>query len=241
MPKGDKVSIADLAALCLWKLTYSQWSEYDEDNAFFRALDSNKPRNRYEVALERLENSIYKHQIPQKYRPKSKEGRERRHVVILRGIPVSKQLNKLYDDRMNRCKRKRKYRQEKRKEFLQCMGNRQAIVDIFTMTGSSFKKGSCDYLLNVKSGDITRFRSPLTVHALDYIYSSMADYCILPSTSEFKEAIVFVVFKQGQVATSQEIDKFKYKVEKLFSCSLIYGQAESAVHETEVTLLMFNQ
>ena len=69
----------------------------------------------------------------------------------------------------------------------------------------------------------------------------MADYCVLPPVGKFKEAIVFVVFKQGQVASSLEIDNLKKHIEELLPCSVIYGQAEGDVHETEVTLLMFNR
>ena len=86
-----------------------------------------------------------------------------------------------------------------------------------------------------------RFRSPIIEHALDYIYTSMADYCVLPPVGKFKEAIFFVVFKQGQVASSLEIDNLKKHIEELLPCSVIYGQAEDDVHETEVTLLMFNR
>ena len=109
------------------------------------------------------------------------------------------------------------------------------------MAGSSFTKGSCDYLLHVENGEMIRFRSPIIEHALDYIYTSMADYCVLPFVGKFKEAIAFVVFKKGQVVSSLEIDNFIKHVEELLLCRVIYGQAEGDVHETEVTLLMFNR
>ena len=155
----------------------------------------------------------------------------------------NKMFNKFFkgDDRMNRSKRKRTYRQEERKEFLKKMRNRQAVIDKFTMTGSSFTKGSCDYLLHVENGERIRFRSPLIEHALDYIYTSMADYCVLPPVGKFKEAIAFVVFKKGQVANSLETDNLKKHIEELLQCSVIYGQAEDDVHETEITLLMFKR
>lgn len=241
IPKEKCVSLAALAALCLSKLTYDSWSDYAEESPTYRALYPCKPSNRYELALERLENSIYKLQTPVAFLPKDKESRARRDHIVPRGMPFKKFFNKLYPNRMNRSKRKRKFRQEKRKEFLKMMGKKQSMVDKFTMTGSSFKRGSCDYLLHVENGERIRFRSPLMEHALDYIFSSMANYCVLPSVDQFKETIVFVVFKQGQVASSLETDSFKKKVEELLSCSVIYGQAEGDVHETEVTLLMFNR
>ena len=64
-------------------------------------------------------------------------------------------------------------------------------------------------------------------------------YCHL--VGKFKEAIAFVVFKKGQVVSSLEIDNFIKHVEELLLCRVIYGQAEGDVHETEVTLLMFNR
>ena len=239
-PKDKTISLATLAALCLWQLTYDSWSNYNEDSRIYHALNPRKPSNRYEMALERLENSIYKRQTPAAYLPKSRESRARRCIVVLRGIPYSKQFNKLHSDKMNRSKQKRKYRQKKRKEFLKRMGNRQAVVDKFTMTGSSFAKGSCDFLLYVKEGEKVRFRSPNTKNSLDYVYTSMTDYCTL-STENYSEAIVFVIFKDGHVASSQEIDRFKKRMEKLLPCDVTYGQVEGDVHETEVTLLMYNR
>ncbi len=242
LPKDKTISLATLAALCLWQLTYDNWSDYQEENRIERALNPHKPSNKYEVALESLENSIYKRQTPKLFLPKLKKDRLMRCKILPAGFSermIHKCLNG--DDRKNRSKRKRTYRQEKRKKFLKRMGNRQAVIDLFTMTGSSFTKGSCEYLLHVKNGESIRFRSPLIEHALDYLYTSMANYCALPPVGKFKEAIAFIVFKQGQVANSLEIDNFKKHVEELLSCSVIYGQAEGDVHETEVTLLMFNR
>lgn len=242
LPKDKTISLAALAALCLWQLTYDKWSGYNEDSSIYRALNPRKPSNQYEVALERLENSIYKRQTPKLFLPKLKKDRLMRFTTLPAGAS-NKMFNKFFkgDDRMNRSKRKRTYRQEERKEFLKKMRNRQAVIDKFTMTGSSFTKGSCDYLLHVENGERIRFRSPLIEHALDYIYTSMADYCVLPPVGKFKEAIAFVVFKKGQVANSLETDNLKKHIEELLQCSVIYGQAEDDVHETEITLLMFKR
>lgn len=242
LPKDKTISLAALAALCLWQLTYDNWSGYQEESSIHRALNPHKSSNKYEVALERLENSIYKRQTPKLFLPKLKKDRLMRFTTLPAGAS-NKMFNKFFkgDDRMNRSKRKRTYRQEERKEFLKKMRNRQAVIDKFTMTGSSFTKGSCDYLLHVENGERVRFRSPLIEHALDYIYTSMADYCVLPPVGKFKEAIAFVVFKKGQVVSSLEIDNFIKHVEELLLCRVIYGQAEGDVHETEVTLLMFNR
>ena len=242
LPKDKTISLAALAALCLWQLTYDNWPGYQEESSIHRALNPHKSSNKYEVALERLENSIYKRQTPKLFLPKLKKDRLMRFTTLPAGAS-NKMFNKFFkgDDRMNRSKRKRTYRQEERKEFLKKMRNRQAVIDKFTMTGSSFTKGSCDYLLHVENVERIRFRSPLIEHALDYIYTSMADYCVLPPVGKFKEAIAFVVFKKGQVVSSLEIDNFIKHVEELSLCRVIYGQAEGDVHETEVTLLMFNR
>ena len=242
LPKDNNISLAALAALCLWQLTYDNWSGYQEESSIHRALNPHKSSNKYEVALERLENSIYKRQTPKLFLPKLKKDRLMRFTTLPAGAS-NKMFNKFFKGnvRMNRSKRKRTYRQEERKEFLKKMRNRQAVIDKFTMTGSSFTKGSCDYLLHVENGERIRFRSPLMEHALDYIYTSMADYCVLPPVGKFKEAIAFVVFKKGQVVSSLEIDNFIKHVKELLLCRVIYGQAEGDVHETEVTLLMFNR
>lgn len=122
LPKAKTISLAALAALCLWQLTYDNWSGYQEESSIHRALNPHKSSNKYEVALERLENSIYKRQTPKLFLPKLKKDRLMRFTTLPAGAS-NKIFNKFFkgDDRMNRSKRKRTYRQEERKEFLKKM------------------------------------------------------------------------------------------------------------------------
>ena len=73
LPKDKTISLAALAALCLWQLTYDNWSGYQEESSIHRALNPHKSSNKYEVALVRLENSIYKRQTPKLFLPKLKK------------------------------------------------------------------------------------------------------------------------------------------------------------------------
>lgn len=116
-----------LAALCLSRLTNDSWSNYAEESPTYHALNPIKPSNRYELFLERLKNSIYKRQIPKVYRSRKKESRARRAVMVPREIHFSKFFNKLYENRRNRSKRNRKYRQEKRTDYLERMGKIQEL------------------------------------------------------------------------------------------------------------------
>lgn len=93
LPKDKTISLAALAALCLWQLTYDNWSGYQEESSIHRALNPHKSSNKYEVALVRLENSIYKRQTPKLFLPKLKKYRLMRFTILPTGAS-NKMFNK---------------------------------------------------------------------------------------------------------------------------------------------------
>lgn len=66
--KDIQLSTEELAAHCLWEITFYGFSPKEIETHFDRMFNRIKPQNKYDIALEKLEESIWKHEIPRKYR-----------------------------------------------------------------------------------------------------------------------------------------------------------------------------
>lgn len=66
------ITMEELAAKCLWEITFYGFSPVEIEHTFDNMLNHQKPCNKYEIALNKLQESIWKHQTPRKYRGKSK-------------------------------------------------------------------------------------------------------------------------------------------------------------------------
>ena len=67
-PNGMQLSMEELAMRCLWEITFYGFSPADLEDTFSKMFGRRKPMNRYEVALDKLEESMWKHQTPRKFR-----------------------------------------------------------------------------------------------------------------------------------------------------------------------------
>ena len=67
---ADDIHLTDeeLAMHCLWEITYWGFSPEEQLETFERKFNYHKPVNKYEVALDKLEESIWKHQTPRRLR-----------------------------------------------------------------------------------------------------------------------------------------------------------------------------
>ena len=118
---GENVDlpIDELAAKCLWELTFYGFTPELEG---FESIRGRKPRNKYDVMLDRLEESEWRHQTPRKYRS--------RHDGM-RLIDAKWSMRDLYNSRMNRPKRMREHRQKLRRKYLEFMSRRENnILDL---------------------------------------------------------------------------------------------------------------
>lgn len=59
---------------CLWKITFYGFSSVDLEDTFSKMFGRRKLMNRYEVALDKLEESIWKHQTPRRFRARDEDG-----------------------------------------------------------------------------------------------------------------------------------------------------------------------
>lgn len=64
----------ELAMHCLWEITYWGFSPQEQLETFNRKFYHHKPTNQYEIALDKLEESIWKHQTPRKLRCRGENG-----------------------------------------------------------------------------------------------------------------------------------------------------------------------
>ena len=146
---GENVDlpIEEIAAKCLWEITFYGFTPEHEG---FEDLLGRKLRNKYDLKLDRLEESEWRHQIPRKYRV-------RRNGQRL--ISGDWGMKDWFGKRMNRPKRMREHRQEKREKFLKSMSRRENNILDLTAEGSSFTRADLDFVLSVKHGVRYDFRS----------------------------------------------------------------------------------
>lgn len=69
----NQTDIREIAMRCLWEMTFYGFSPTDRNNTFDKMFNGHKPTRRYEIALDRLEESIWKHQTPRRLRYKDKK------------------------------------------------------------------------------------------------------------------------------------------------------------------------
>lgn len=146
---GENVDlqIEEIAAKCLWEITFYGFTPEHEG---FEDILGRKLRNKYDLMLDRLEESEWRHQIPRKYRS--------RHDGM-RLIDAKWSMRDLYNSRMNRPKRMREHRQKLRRKYLESMSRRENNILDLTAEGSSFTRADLDFVLAVKHGVRYDFRS----------------------------------------------------------------------------------
>lgn len=146
---GENVDlpIEEIAAKCLWEITFYGFTP--EHEGFERML-GRKIRNKYDIMLDRLEESEWRHQTPRKYRSMHNGQRF---------IKADWGMEDLFCKRMNRPKRMREHRQEKREKYLKSMSLRENNILDLTAPGSSFVRGDLEFIFNISRGIRYDYRS----------------------------------------------------------------------------------
>lgn len=241
------LSIEEIAAKCLWEITFYGFTPEHEG---FEHMVRHKLRNKYDVMLDRLEESEWRHQIPRKYRS-IHNGQ--------RFISGDWGMKDLFRKRMNRPKRMREHRQEKREKYLKSMSRRENNILDLTAEGSSFTRADLDFVLSVKHGVRYDFRSvtgPYRQSAsnsemptscsqafdkrLDYILKSITEYQHL-DLSQYDNAVVCVCHSSGYPVSDSGLAGFFANVREHFG----YGDirtgtivANSGEREVKAVLLL---
>lgn len=221
---GENVDlpIEEIAAKCLWEITFYGFTPEHEG---FEDLLGRKLRNKYDLMLDRLEESEWRHQIPRRYRVRRNGQR------LISGDWGMKDWS---GKRMNRPKRMRGHRQEKREKYLESMSRRENNILDLTAEGSSFTRADLDFVLSVKHGVRYDFRSvtgPYRQSAsnsevptsysqacdkrLDYILESITKYQHL-DLSQYDNAVVCVCHSSGYPVSDSGLAGFFANVREHF-------------------------
>ena len=227
------LTLAELAMHCLWEITYWGFSPDEREETWQRKFGPKILNNKYEVALDKLEESIWRHQTPRRLRSKGKDGR--RYVTWTNA-------RDFFNNRMNRSKRKREYRQDKREEYLRKMATRENLVRTLSAEGSSFRRNEVEFLLHVQYGRQYDYRSVTSniENRLDYIFESMTRYQQV-DLSRYNSAVIFLQFPLGKSLDELSLTSFKQRIrEWLGYTDILFGsiEVETEAPDVNVTLLL---
>lgn len=235
---GENVDlpIEEIAAKCLWEITFYGFSP-DEIHDTFENMLGSKLRNKYDVMLDRLEESEWRHQIPRRYRSMHNGHR---------CISGDWGMNDLSRKRMNRPKRMREHRQEEREKYLKSMSRRENNIMDLTIAGSSFVREELDFILRAMHGTRFDFRSVTGPHRqsgsdsvilattgvvadaealdtntairderLDYILDSITRYQYL-DLSQYDNAVICVQYSSGHAVSDAALAEFYSRLKVFF-------------------------
>ena len=230
-----QLSPTDLAMHCLWEITYWGFSPSERQETWRQKFGPKTLTNPYEVALDRLEESIWRHQTPRRLRSKEKDGRRYVRWTNARDF---------FNDRKNRSKRKREYRQDRRQEYLKKMAARENLVRMLSADGSSFRRGDVDFLLYIEHGmryDYHSVTQDMSAR-LAYILESMTRYQRLDLT-RYDSAIVFIRYPSRSPLDGTELEMFRRSVMQYLGYSdMLFGAMtednDNEERKVKVTLLL---
>lgn len=230
--------LAKKAARALWNLTYYGTSQ----NSMYRVLgDYDKakvPINKYDSALQRLEESIWKHQTPRRFRCRFSRG-DIGYTLPRPGDKKRKSYAPLnFNRKLNRSKRKRAFRQEKRIEWYKMMSTRQYIIDRFTADGSNFSRRSLSFLLACH-GTVETFNAVKPEKPLECVLDSIENYTCLPY-EKYDRCIVFVEYPKDWIVSEEEKKAFRIKIRSIIGYEDIkFGSRTYGDDELAVSVLLY--
>lgn len=185
------------------------------------------------LLLDKLEESIWRHQTPRRLRSRGRQGERCVRVEF----PI-----KWNFDRKNRSKRKREYRQDKREEYLRKMAARENLVRMLSAEGSTFRRSDVEFLLSMQYGRQYDYHSVTSniENRLDYIFESMTRYQQV-DLSRYNSAVIFLQFPLGKPLDELSLTSFKQRIrEWLGYTDILFGSIEvkTEAPDVNVTLLL---
>ena len=139
---------------------------------------------------------------------------------------------------MNRSKRKREYRQDKREKYLKIMSARERLISILSAPGSSFSYRDVEFIFNIKYGCRYCYNSVTNENGsrLNYIFESMKKYQQL-DLSRYDSAIVFISMPSEYPVDETEMDSFKSNVQQLLGYKNILWGNIKTTDDSKETLI----
>lgn len=227
-----RLSPEELAMHCLWEITYWGFSPKEREEVWQEKFGRKKLNNPYEIDLDKLKDSIWRHQTPRRLRSRGQHGERLTELVF----PLK------WDKRKNRSKRKREYRQDKRQVYLEKMAKRENLIRMLTTEGSSFRRRDVEFLLHVAYGTQYDYHAVTEDmnSRLDYILKSMTQYQQI-DLSKYNNAVVFIQSPADNPIDDSSQATFKQRVSAWLGISNIrFGSIvrQMTQQDTCVTLLL---
>lgn len=225
-------TIAESDAYCLMELTHFGFSPICRKKSLERLFNERKPTKRYEVALYKFRESIWKHQTPRRLRVKHEDG--------ALCIKCDNTLKGNHRKNVSRSKRKRKYRQDKRRRYLLTMIAREKIIFELSCPGSSFSYKDIEFLFGIKYG--VRYVYNSVTHGkgnrLNYILESIIKYQQLDLTN-YDSAVVFLHTPSEYPLNESETELFKEKVNGILGYkNILWGNVEDIYDSSDVQMIL---
>lgn len=159
----------EVLAHILWEMTFFGFTPKQREEVFAGWEPRKEPYNQYEKALWALQLHMYKNEVRKKDRWFDESGKGCYNMDYMKS-----RFNK---PRFNRAKRKRKYRQELREEYLERMAKHDYLIQQLTKD-SSLKRIDIDFLMDVKHVNIVQFQSHIVnrEERMPYLLQLINDY-----------------------------------------------------------------
>lgn len=138
---------------------------------------------------------------------------------------------------MNRSKRKREYRQNNRKKYLEWMCHRERLINTLT-PNDSFQRGDIEFLFDVKYGMKYSYVSVTNEKRLDYILESMTKYQQI-DLSKYDCAIICVYTSSLYPLDQKESDSFESSLRSYFGYDkILYGTIMTEEDSREIKAIL---
>ena len=222
-PLDDRYVLAG----CLWEMTFYGFSSMPDDEAEISFSIPKEPKNKYDKALYRLQLSHWKHTTPRRYRWK--------------GHPLCTDIDYRERENKNRSKRKRDYRVECRKNYLEKHSQRENFILKLTRCGA-FQREEVDYLHQVDEGQYFPYDSRTwdASKRIDYILESINMYQNV-DFSLYNDAIICLRASSEYPVTEAEKEKLLAGLPeslKAMPIKIGLGTKESMKQEVEMMLFL---
>lgn len=159
----------EVLARILWEMTFYGFTPRRIEAHMEEWLPRKEPHNLHEKALWALQLRMYKNEVRKKDRWFDESGKGCYNMDYMKSM-----FNK---PRLNRAKRKRKYRQELREEYLERMAKHDYLIQQLTKN-SSLKRQDVDFLMDAEHVNIVQFHSHIVnrEERIPYLMQLITDY-----------------------------------------------------------------
>ena len=191
----------EVLARILWEMTFYGFTPRRREARMEEWLPRKEPHNQYEKALWALQLRMYKNEVRKKDRWFDESGKGCYNMDYMKSM-----FNK---PRMNRAKRKRKYRQELREEYLERMAKHDYLIQQLTKN-SSLERDNVDFLMNVENVRVVNFQSHIVnrEERTPYLLQLITDYYNWDWV-DGTEMICLLRTSTGALLTDQEKERIK--------------------------------